>query len=472
MKHLKKFQSLTLYVSQDEANLPSLRQLSSSNPTLSNSLQSIPPTPPYLTPQKDPSNNSLRPQSYTESTTTTSLPNHVINSEMSDDFSILAAEVFSQLSEIHRSLVTERDRMKQVQSDGELGPLRNRLTQVIHQNADMRARLARIHADSDLSNVGSPIATLTNAGTLKTASLRPSISFESSSCFSASEYFDAAEGSMSDSSSDVSDTSEASDTVTEALTQVNEAEVQIDKCTTGRRTQLSVPAPNKEDFSLFNFLYKNIGKDLSKVSMPVTLNEPLNMLQRLCEELEYSELLDKAATLEDPGERMVQVASFAISAYAASVHRVGHKPFNPLLGETYECIREDKGFRFISEQVSHHPPISAAHAIGNNFTLWEDVRIKTKFWGKSLEFQPSGTVHLTLRDLGDTYEWNKVTSCVHNLFGGGERWVDQYGECVITNKAHGITCKLTFMKANSWSGRRHEVFGSITEGLFEYIYII
>lgn len=36
------------------------------------------------------------------------------------------------------------------------------------------------------------------------------------------------------------------------------------------------------------------------------LNEPLNTLQRLCEELEYSELLDTAAVTLDPFERMVR----------------------------------------------------------------------------------------------------------------------------------------------------------------------
>lgn len=41
------------------------------------------------------------------------------------------------------------------------------------------------------------------------------------------------------------------------------------------------------------------------MAMPVELNEPLNTLQRLCEELEYSELLDKAAQLPDAVERMV-----------------------------------------------------------------------------------------------------------------------------------------------------------------------
>ena len=47
------------------------------------------------------------------------------------------------------------------------------------------------------------------------------------------------------------------------------------------------------------------GKDLSKISMPVTLNEPLSALQRLCEQLEYSELLNEANGLSDPHERMV-----------------------------------------------------------------------------------------------------------------------------------------------------------------------
>lgn len=77
------------------------------------------------------------------------------------------------------------------------------------------------------------------------------------------------------------------------------------------------------------------------------------LLQRLCEELEYSELLDKASELSDPYERMVYVAAFAVSSYGSSYFRAGSKPFNPLLGETYECIREDKGFRFVAEQVSH-----------------------------------------------------------------------------------------------------------------------
>lgn len=46
------------------------------------------------------------------------------------------------------------------------------------------------------------------------------------------------------------------------------------------------------------------------------------------------------------------MAAFAVSAYASTFYRAGSKPFNPVLGETYECVRPDRGFRFISEQVA------------------------------------------------------------------------------------------------------------------------
>ena len=97
------------------------------------------------------------------------------------------------------------------------------------------------------------------------------------------------------------------------------------------------------------------GKDLSKISMPVSLNEPLSALQRLCEEMEYSYLLDSASACDNLFDRMVLVACFAVSSYANSYNRAGRKPFNPLLGETYEYVREDRGFKFIAEQVCVQP---------------------------------------------------------------------------------------------------------------------
>lgn len=45
------------------------------------------------------------------------------------------------------------------------------------------------------------------------------------------------------------------------------------------RTNLPAPTPDVEA-SLWGVLKKSMGKDLSTLSMPVTFNEPLSLLQR------------------------------------------------------------------------------------------------------------------------------------------------------------------------------------------------
>uniref|UniRef100_A0A8C5AYI5 Oxysterol-binding protein n=1 Tax=Gadus morhua TaxID=8049 RepID=A0A8C5AYI5_GADMO len=287
---------------------------------------------------------------------------------------------------------------------------------------------------------------------------------------SVSEFFDAQEVLLSASSSeneasdDESYVSDVSDNISEDNASVTDnVSRQSDAFRNGRRICLPAPSPDTSNINLWNILRNNIGKDLSKVSMPVELNEPLNTLQHMCEELEYSELLDKAAETEDPFERMVIVAAFAISGYSSTYYRAGSKPFNPLLGESYECIREDKGFCFFSEQVSHHPPISACHCESKNFTFWQDVRWKNKFWGKSMEILPIGTVNVMLPRFGDHYEWNKVTTCVHNILSG-RRWIEHYGEITIRNtKSSACLCKLTFVKGNYWSSNVNEVQGFVMD---------
>ena len=95
-----------------------------------------------------------------------------------------------------------------------------------------------------------------------------------------------------------------------------------------------------------NFLFK----DLSKIPMPVNFNEPLSMLQRITEDFEYYKILDNAAAAATVEEQVGLVAAFSVSSYASTLIRTT-KPFNPLLGETYELDRvEEMGLRLIVEQ--------------------------------------------------------------------------------------------------------------------------
>ena len=159
------------------------------------------------------------------------------------------------------------------------------------------------------------------------------------------------------------------------------------------RDVLPVPMFTRNDFSIWSVLKNCIGKELSKITMPVVFNEPLSFLQRLTEYMEYAELLRIASEQEDPVDRLKYVSAFAVSALASNWERLG-KPFNPLLGETYELTRPE--FRIICEQVSHHPPVSAFSAESNSFKFYGSIHPKLKFWGKSVEIIPKGTVTVEL----------------------------------------------------------------------------
>ena len=117
------------------------------------------------------------------------------------------------------------------------------------------------------------------------------------------------------------------------------------------RESLPHPALDIRNVGLWQILGRSIGKDLSRVTMPVILNEPLGILQRLCEEMEYSELLDRASQIDDEHLRLVYVSAFIVSTYSANYYRTGRKNFNPIQGETYEFIPKDKNWKFFSEQV-------------------------------------------------------------------------------------------------------------------------
>ncbi|APA11962.1 hypothetical protein SS1G_05524 [Sclerotinia sclerotiorum 1980 UF-70] len=219
----------------------------------------------------------------------------------------------------------------------------------------------------------------------------------------------------------------------------------------GIRTRLKMDADDRPKISLWGILKSMIGKDMTKMTLPVSFNEPTSLLYRCGEDMEYADLLDIAADRADSIERMVYVAAFASSEYASTIDRVA-KPFNPLLGETFEYVRPDKNYRFFIEQVSHHPPIGAAWAESPKWTYYGESAVKSKFYGKSFDINPLGTWFLKLRPTAggpeELYTWKKVTSSVIGIITGNPV-VDNYGPMEIKNWTTGEVCNVEF-KARGW----------------------
>lgn len=61
-----------------------------------------------------------------------------------------------------------------------------------------------------------------------------------------------------------------------------------------RRTKLPDPIEKEKGVSLWSMIKDNVGKDLTRVCLPVYFNEPISSLQKCCEDMEYSFLLDQA----------------------------------------------------------------------------------------------------------------------------------------------------------------------------------
>ncbi|XP_020237570.1 oxysterol-binding protein-related protein 1C [Cajanus cajan] len=229
-----------------------------------------------------------------------------------------------------------------------------------------------------------------------------------------------------------------------------------------RRKKLPDPVEKEKGVSLWSMIKDNIGKDLTKVCLPVYFNEPLSSLQKCCEEMEYSYLLDRAYEWGRRGNslmRILNVAAFAVSAYASTEGRIC-KPFNPLLGETYEADFPDKGFRFFSEKVSHHPMIVACHCEGTGWKFWGDSNLKSKFWGRSIQLDPVGILTLEFDD-GEVFQWSKVTTSIYNLILG-KLYCDHYGTMRIQGNRD-YSCKLKFKEQSIIDRNPHQVHGIVQD---------
>ncbi|XP_051122199.1 oxysterol-binding protein-related protein 1D [Andrographis paniculata] len=229
-----------------------------------------------------------------------------------------------------------------------------------------------------------------------------------------------------------------------------------------RRDNLPDPKEKEKPVGLWSIIKDNIGKDLSGVCLPVYFNEPLSSLQKCFEDLEYSHLVDQALEWGKQGNdlmRILNVAAFAVSGYSSTEGRQC-KPFNPLLGETYEADYPDKGLRFFSEKVSHHPMIVACHCEGKGWKFWADSNLKGKFWGRSIQLDPVGILTLQFED-GETFEWSKVTTSIYNIIIG-KIYCDHYGTMRIKGSGN-YSCKLKFKEQSIIDRNPHQVHGFVQD---------
>lgn len=179
---------------------------------------------------------------------------------------------------------------------------------------------------------------------------------------------------------------------------------------------------------------------------------------------------------------MAWVAGFCLGPFGSNERT--WKPFNPILGETFEldfdvpatsssadgangeeeegAPKEQKKGRFLAEQVSHHPPIGAAHAEAPRWSYDIVSAPTTKFLGNSIDIYPVGRSRIHLKEKEETYSLVPPNSKAHNLIVG-RTWVDCYGDFSLLNTKTGSRCLLHFTPCGWFGAGRYEVRGHVVD---------
>lgn len=229
------------------------------------------------------------------------------------------------------------------------------------------------------------------------------------------------------------------------------------------RTRLPAPMVPRDQVSIWSILKNCIGKELSKITMPVVFNEPLTMLQRASEGLQYSHYLKMADESNDPIERMELVCTYIVAGLACNCERI-IKPFNPLLYETYEYVHEledGSHVRAMAQQVSHHPPITAAYSESDNFINVGSINPKLKFWGRSVEIHPDGQCKIFLKRHNESYVFKSVACSIHNIIVG-KLWFEHSGPLDIKCIESKLQANLIFKPAGWFTSDVHKFEGTIS----------
>jgi hypothetical protein len=169
--------------------------------------------------------------------------------------------------------------------------------------------------------------------------------------------------------------------------------------------------------SMVSDMIKSLAKD--KIQLPIHYNEPISMLQKQCEKFQFSDLLAFAAKETSLSMKLSYIASFIVSELSLNINRI-LKPFNPILGETFEYFDNDLKYRYFSEQVSHNPPISAFICESEEYVVYGDTRCKNKFkfLKGAMEINFTNKTNILFKNSNEHFTYEKPTVYLKGLIYG------------------------------------------------------
>jgi len=128
-----------------------------------------------------------------------------------------------------------------------------------------------------------------------------------------------------------------------------------------------------------------LGKSIMNISLPIYIFEERSMLDAMAFPLRLLPYFS-GHDYKDPIERLKMVTAYNVAS--AHLGLSNNKPFNPILGETFQCKIKD--IHMYLEQTSHHPPIYNYYSKHPKYTGFGYYEIDSYTGANSVDFNIKG----------------------------------------------------------------------------------
>lgn len=228
-----------------------------------------------------------------------------------------------------------------------------------------------------------------------------------------------------------------------------------------------------------------IGMDLTKVALPTFILERRSLLEMYADYFAHPDMFVRIADLPTEKERMVQVVQWYLCSYhAGRKSTIAKKPYNPVLGELFQCYWDIPGFEsksdepllvtdgpvpwcnneqlsFVAEQISHHPPISAFYAEHYNkkISITAHVWTKSKFLGLSIGVHNIGKGVIDVLSYDEQYVVTFPNGYGRSILT--VPWIELGGSVMITCDKTGYRAVIEFLTKPFYGGKKHKISGEV-----------
>ncbi|KAM9775663.1 oxysterol-binding protein-related protein 10 isoform 1-T6 [Syngnathus typhle] len=244
-----------------------------------------------------------------------------------------------------------------------------------------------------------------------------------------------------------------------------------------------------------------LGMDLTRVVLPTFILEKRSLLEMYANFMAHPDLFLSITAGVTAEERIVRFVEY----YLTSFHEgrkgaVAKKPYNPILGETFHCswevprdkvklsLRTNQGcvresgrspnnaaapqgdedapgacyrVRFVAEQVSHHPPVSAFYCECRERQVCVNAHVwtKSKFMGMSIGVSMVGEGVLCLVEHEEEYVFSLPSAYARSILT--VPWVELGGKVSINCAKSGYSATVTFHTKPFYGGKVHRVTAEV-----------